>query len=143
GATYIRADRLAEGMVPGDEARILQIGSSFYWIPQAIEFDGQRDITASGSVQITSQDGRSREYAAERMEMREILTFFMTELQGVIRLSLFYFGLIIISALFSYRQLYYLQNSANRIIRNIRTQVFGQIHRLPIRFFDNLPAGKV
>ena len=191
GTTYIRADRLADGVARGEEARILQIGSSFYWIPQAIEFDGQREFTASGSendasngtvsgtengtvsgtengivsgtengtvsgsengivsgmengiVKITAQDGRTREYAGRKMEMNEVLPFFMTELQGVIRLSLFYFGLIVISALFSYGQRYYLQYSANRIIRNIRTQVFEQIHRLPIRFFDNLPAGKV
>jgi ATP-binding cassette subfamily B multidrug efflux pump len=33
--------------------------------------------------------------------------------------------------------------NANRIIQTMRTEVFGHIHRLPIRYFDNLPAGKV
>ena len=36
-----------------------------------------------------------------------------------------------------------LQKSANRIIQKMREDVYGQIQRLPIHYFDNLPAGKV
>ncbi len=142
GTLYKRADRFAEGEEQGAEVRILQIGNEFYWIPRAIAFDGSRSY-ADGIVRITAEDGTVAEYAAEPMSISEVLPFFMTELNGVLRLSVFYFGLIIISAIFSYGQRYYLQYSANRIIRNIRTQAFAQIHRLPIRYFDNLPAGKV
>ena len=142
GTLYKRADRFAEGEEQGAEVRILQIGNEFYWIPRAIAFDGSRSY-ADGIVRITAEDGTVAEYAAEPMSISEVLPFFMTELNGVLRLSVFYFGLIIISAIFSYGQRYYLQYAANRIIRNIRTQAFAQIHRLPIRYFDNLPAGKV
>jgi len=142
GTLYKRADRFAEGEEQGAEVRILQIGNEYYWIPRAIAFDGSRSY-ADGIVRITAEDGTVAEYAAEPMSISEVLPFFMTELNGVLRLSVFYFGLIIISAIFSYGQRYYLQYAANRIIRNIRTQAFAQIHRLPIRYFDNLPAGKV
>ena len=142
GHLYKRADRFAEGEEQGAEARILQIGNDFYWVTQAIAFDGSRSYT-DGVLRIIAEDGTVAEYAAELMSISEVLPFFMTELNGVLRLCVFYFGLIIISAIFSYGQRYYLQYAANRIIRTIRTQVFGQIHRLPIRYFDNLPAGKV
>lgn len=33
--------------------------------------------------------------------------------------------------------------SANRIIQKMRQDVFANIQRLPVRYFDNLPAGKV
>jgi ATP-binding cassette, subfamily B, multidrug efflux pump len=36
-----------------------------------------------------------------------------------------------------------LQVSANRILQRMRRDVFRQIHRLPVRYFDNIPAGKV
>jgi ATP-binding cassette subfamily B protein len=143
GTLYKRADRFAEGEEQGAEVRILQIENRFYWVSQPIEFDGHRSYAEDGIVRITAEDGTVAEYAAERLSTREVLPFFMTELNGVLLLCLFYFGLIIISAIFSYGQRYYLQYAANRIIRNIRTQVFAQIHRLPIRYFDNLPAGKV
>jgi ATP-binding cassette subfamily B protein len=36
-----------------------------------------------------------------------------------------------------------LQKAANRIIQKMRMDIFKHIQRLPIRYFDNLPAGKV
>ena len=33
--------------------------------------------------------------------------------------------------------------AANRIIQKMRNDVFEHIQTLPIRYFDNLPAGKV
>ena len=143
GKHYKRADRFAEGEERGSEARILQIGQRFYWIPQSIEDDGQRSVTETGQIRITAEDGSVQEYAGKPLQVNEVLPFFMSELSGVLQLSAFYFGLILISALFSYGQRFYLQYSANRIIRDMRTQVFAHIHRLPVRFFDNLPAGKV
>lgn len=44
---------------------------------------------------------------------------------------------------FQFGQRFYLQKAANRIIQRIRKDVFNHISRLPVRFFDNLPAGKV
>jgi ATP-binding cassette, subfamily B, multidrug efflux pump len=65
------------------------------------------------------------------------------DIQGILKLLVMYYGLTILSALFTYWQKYLLQTSANRIIRKMRMDVFDQVHRLPIRYFDNLPAGKV
>src|SRR5690606_7008890 len=119
-----------------------QIKNQFYWISSPLAFDGERRVTEDGKLEITNGSERAV-YDATLMSVGEVLPFFLTELSGVLRLSGFYYALLIVSAIFSYTQRYYLQESANRIIRNIRTQVFGQIHRLPIRYFDNLPAGKV
>ena len=38
---------------------------------------------------------------------------------------------------------YWLQSSANKVIRKLRMDVYAHIQRLPVYFFDNLPAGKV
>ena len=38
---------------------------------------------------------------------------------------------------------YLLQSAANRIIQRMRSDVFAQIQRLPINYFDNQPAGKI
>ncbi len=65
------------------------------------------------------------------------------DISGILVLLGLYFGLTLVSTIFTYGQRYILQSTANRIIRNMRMDVFGQIHRLPIRYFDHLPAGKV
>lgn len=54
-----------------------------------------------------------------------------------------FFALGIVTAVFRYLQYILLQKGANRIIRKMRNDVFEHVQRLPIRYFDNLPAGKV
>lgn len=54
-----------------------------------------------------------------------------------------FMGLAILTAIFRYCQYLLLQNAANRIIQKMRNDLYEHIQRLPIRYFDNLPAGKV
>lgn len=54
-----------------------------------------------------------------------------------------FFGLASIAAIFRYFQALLLQKGANRIVQTIRNDVYEHVQTLPIRYFDNLPAGKV
>jgi ATP-binding cassette subfamily B multidrug efflux pump len=142
GEPYKRSDRFEPDEQRGQEVRILQVGNSYYFFPEAIAFDGSRAVT--GPQQVTIQSGsRTGTYEASRLAKEELFEFFRPEISGLMRLCWFYFGLLVVSALFSYGQRYLLQASANRIIRKMRTQLFGQLNRLPVQYFDNLPAGKV
>lgn len=129
------------------EARILQIGKAFYFIPGGIARDGERSATVRedgvAAITIRTADGAETAYAGERLDREQVFAFFQPEFPGVFRLSLFYLALMIVSAACSYGQRYWLQASANRIVRRMRDDVFRHINRLPVRFFDNLPAGKV
>ncbi|MDN3450783.1 ABC transporter ATP-binding protein [Planococcus sp. APC 3906] len=49
----------------------------------------------------------------------------------------------IVAAIFRYLQFIFLQKGANSIIKKMRNDVYGHVQTLPIRYFDNLPAGKV
>ena len=65
------------------------------------------------------------------------------EFGPIAQLLALFFGLSVVTAVFRYLQYILLQKGANRIIRKMRTDVFEQVQRLPISYFDNLPAGKV
>ncbi|WP_274655113.1 ABC transporter ATP-binding protein [Paenibacillus humicola] len=142
GRFFKRADHFRSGEARGAEVRILQVGRGYYFIPSAIAFDGSRTAEANGTVRI-AQGNRSESYRAQQLATAELFRFFRPELDGLLRLVWFYFGLLVLSAAFSYGQRYFLQASANRVIRNMRRDVFRHINRLPVRYFDNLPAGKV
>ena len=142
GAHYKRGDRFAPDEPRGEESRLLQIGTDYYWIPGPVAFDGARSVTEDGRIMIRSGE-KSAVYEARKLSIAEMYPFFRPEISGLIRLCWFYFGLLAVSALFSYGQRYLLQVSANRIIRNIRTDVFGQLNRLPVRYFDKMAAGRI
>ncbi|PSL30613.1 ATP-binding cassette subfamily B protein [Planomicrobium soli] len=54
-----------------------------------------------------------------------------------------FFATGIMTAVFRYLQYLYLQKGANSIIKKMRNDVYEHTQTLPIRYFDNLPAGKV
>lgn len=58
-------------------------------------------------------------------------------------LLVLFLGLAIVTAILRYFQYLLLQNAANRIIQKMRNELFQHLQTLPIRYFDNLPAGKV
>jgi ATP-binding cassette, subfamily B, multidrug efflux pump len=124
-----------------DSAQILQVGRNFVFVDAKIEFDGNRSY--ENGILTINKGAKAAQYEAELLSGEELMGFYRPEIPGIIKLLAFYFGLLIIAAIFQYGQRFYLQKSANRIIQKLREDVFRQIQRLPIRYFDNLPAGKV
>ncbi|AOV06861.1 ABC transporter ATP-binding protein [Sporosarcina ureilytica] len=61
----------------------------------------------------------------------------------VVMLLGIFISLAVVTAILRYFQYLLLQNAANRIVQKMRNDLYEHIQRLPIRYFDNLPAGKV
>ncbi|MGG1550456.1 ABC transporter ATP-binding protein [Paenibacillus ferrarius] len=142
GTFYKRSDNFAAGEVHGREVRILQVGSAFVWVDQAIAFDGVRKLTEDGKLTITSGE-QQVQYAYTKLGAAQLYAFYKPEFTELMTLAGFYVILIVVGAGFTYGQRYLLQSAANRIIQRMRRDVFAQIQRLPITYFDNQPAGKV
>ncbi|KIL22144.1 hypothetical protein B4134_1051 [Bacillus safensis] len=141
GNNYIRSDRLNNGMDSGKQINVVQVGFGYYFVNEPIRFDGNRKIAGD---QLTIDNGNEREtYEVQRLSKEEIFAFYQPEISGLVQLVLFYLGLLIVAIFFQYGQHYLLQRIANRIIQKMRVDVFEHIQTLPIRYFDNLPAGKV
>jgi len=61
----------------------------------------------------------------------------------VLVLLAFYIGLVSLSGVLNFSQSYLLQATALRIIKNMRMDVMRHIQRIPLRYFDNTPAGQI
>ncbi|GIP40421.1 multidrug ABC transporter permease [Paenibacillus sp. J31TS4] len=142
GARYKRADHLAAGEAQGGEVRVLQVGRSFYFVGQPLAFDGSRSVEGT-TLAVKAEDGRAASYPAVKLTAAELYGFYKPEFRPLLLMAGLYFGLVVVSALLTYGVRFVLQVSANRIIRKMRGDVFAHIQRLPVQYFDNLPAGKV
>lgn len=139
---YFKRDKYFEpGEQKGNEVRVLQVGRNFVFVGEAIAFDGERTFK-NGTLTIKGKED-IKTYKADLIEGTSLYTFYKPEISKIIALLSVYFILLVIAAIFQYWQKYFLQKSANRIIQNMREDVFKHIQRLPIHYFDNLPAGKV
>ncbi|WP_078549027.1 ABC transporter ATP-binding protein [Litchfieldia alkalitelluris] len=141
GKWYKRSDHFGENEEKGQEVRVLQVSRSYYFVNNEISFDGERSI--QGELLTISRNGKSETYNAEKLSSTELFNFYKPEIPKLINLIIIYFVLLVVASIFTFGQRYFLQTSANRIIQKMREDVFGQIQRLPINYFDHLPAGKI
>ncbi|MGG0284359.1 ABC transporter ATP-binding protein [Peribacillus butanolivorans] len=138
---YKRADYFTEEEKKGKEVHILQVGNQFVFVNEAVAIDGDR--TLENQTLIIEKNGKEQMVSVEKLTSQELMEFYQPEIPRIMKLVAFYFGLVIISSVFQYGQSFYLQKAANRIIQKMRNDIFTHISRLPIRYFDNMPAGKV
>lgn len=142
GTWYKRGDRFAINETKGKEVRILQVGRSYAFVGEPVDAGSGTRKLAEGQLSI-AKAGVEKVYPAQELTNKEVYAFYKPEFTSLLKLALFYFGLIALGAWFAYGQKYLLQTTANRIIQRMRTDVFAQTQKLPIQYFDNLPAGKV
>jgi ATP-binding cassette, subfamily B, multidrug efflux pump len=141
GKYYTREDHLPEGDQRGEQVRILQLGLTYAFVDQPITFDGERSINGT---ELTIVKGNERAvYPAQILSNQEVFAFYRPETQGLLLLAALYGGLLVIVAVFHYGQKFLLQKTANLVIKKLRSDVFAHIQRLPVTYFDHLPAGKI
>ncbi|MFS0782999.1 ABC transporter ATP-binding protein [Bacillus sp. 1P06AnD] len=125
----------------GQKSTIIQKGLDFIYVQGTVPLEGEK--IWDGQTIAYRENGTEKEKPALQLSKKQVLAFYEPEIAPIIRLIAMYFGLLVLAAFFQYGQSFYLQKSANRIIQRMRNDIFNSLSRLPIRFFDNLPAGKV
>lgn len=142
GTYYKREDRFTVGEARGQEVRILQAGRSFYFIQEPVtRVDGTRSYE-NGMLTITAGQEQLR-YPAVPLSTNELFEFYKPELPSIYKLVGLFLICLLVSMITVFGRTYWLQSAANRVIQKLRTDVYAHIQRLPVNFFDNLPAGKV
>ncbi|WP_044478453.1 ABC transporter ATP-binding protein [Paenibacillus antibioticophila] len=142
GRSFKRSDRFAPEEARGPEVRVLQVGRSFVLVEAAIpEVSGERSF--KDGVLTLSHQGEVQEYPAVRLDSAGVFAFYKPEIPGILKLISWYMVFLAISILMEFGKTYWLQSSANKVIRKLRIDVYAHIQKLPVHFFDNLPAGKV
>lgn len=141
GSPYKRDDRIE----PSDEkvgtATILQVGKSYYFVPEEVPTSGRKSFE-DGTITINTGE-TNVEAPATKLSLNQLYAFFKPETQAIIWLLVLYVGLLFIAAIFQYYQTFLLQVSSNRIIQKMRNDVFAHIQRVPVDYFINRPAGKI
>ncbi|WP_202080534.1 ABC transporter ATP-binding protein [Caldalkalibacillus salinus] len=145
GALYKRGDRLTETEAQSlDEAAtlyILQVGTRYYVTEDTVPSQGEAREEA-GEVYV--QNGEERiALDTTRLSAEDVFGFYQPEVTPIIKWLGLYVGLLIFASFFQYGKSYLLQMSANRIIQNMRHDVFTHIQTLPVSFFDQRPVGKI
>lgn len=143
GMNYKRSDRFTSDEAKGDHAiHIIQIGTSFYLTNEVIDAPSGTRTFENGTLTITSSSGQWQG-AAKALRLDELLQFYKPEINYMLKWLGIYIVLLAVSIVMSFGKILGLQTAANKVIRKLRGDVYAHVQRLPIPYFDNLPAGKV
>ncbi|WP_127592442.1 ABC transporter ATP-binding protein [Paenibacillus lautus] len=142
GTYYKREDRFQVGETRGQEVRLVQAGRSFYFIDEPVtRTEGNRSF--QDGVLTISYASEELQYPAIKLTKEQLFEFYKPELPSIYKLVGLFLICLLISMITVFGRTYWLQSAANRVIQKLRTDVYAHIQRLPVNFFDNLPAGKV
>ena len=86
-------------------------------------------------------------YAAEpdleQIPTRDLETIRGGAIAGIIRLAAIYLMALLGRFLFGVLQVYMLQYTGQRVMYDMRKEIFSHVLRLPLRFFDRTPVGRL
>ncbi len=80
---------------------------------------------------------------SKRISNEDYMKFRKSDIAGLDKIAMLFALVIFINFLLSYIQIYILNYTSQRIIFNIREELFNHIQSLSIRYFDNNPVGRL
>lgn len=98
GKEYVREDRADSTLNKRKEVRVFQVGMAYYFVDEAVPFDGKR-TAEDGALRITG-GGQTESFPAVRLSASEVFSFYEPEIKGLLSLVLLYLGLLIVSIFF-------------------------------------------
>ncbi|WP_028560889.1 ABC transporter ATP-binding protein [Paenibacillus pinihumi] len=109
---------------------------------------GERDALNAYPVVHIKQEGasfvlNSALYGSVRLTASESADFYSHDMRPVLLLIGLIILLAIAASVLNFTQSYMLQAVAQRVVQRIRMDVFRNLHRMPVRYFDNTPIGQV
>ncbi len=108
---------------------------------------GERDALNAYPVVHIKQEGasfvlNSALYGSVRLTASESADFYSHDMRPVLLLIGLIILLAIAASVLNFTQSYMLQAVAQRVVQRIRMDVFRNLHRMPVRYFDNTPIGR-
>ncbi|MFD2208317.1 ABC transporter ATP-binding protein [Virgibacillus halophilus] len=138
---YKRADRMKDQEKVFGKNTILMVGKDYFLVDGSVPLTGNRQFK-NGELQIKTSSA-TNSYAAQKLALDELYTFFKPEQRPIIYLLGLYVLLLIIAGFFQFSQTYLLQKTSNQIVRKMRKDIFAHTQRIPIDYYVNQPAGKI
>ena len=64
-------------------------------------------------------------------------------LTGIVQISIIYFGLLALTFVFEFLQTYFMQWTGQKVMFDLRSQIFRHLQRMHVAFYDKNPVGRL
>lgn len=142
GQQYIRTDEIDAAQYPGVQEKQIVYHQGHYYLINGATESKELTVTPEGSGQVTvSAEGQK--YVGEELTKADLRIFRQSDADAVFNISLIFLAAVLLSFFLNYGQAYLLQWISQKIIYDIRQQVFSHVEKLSLAFFDRNPVGRL
>lgn len=113
----------------------------YYLINGAVKKGSSINVYKDAGGYVLNGDGKS--YPARLLSKDELKLFRAEDAEAMGRMAVIYLAIIIFGFALNYSQVLLLQRTGQKIIFNIRQEVFSHIESLSLSFFDRMPVGRL
>lgn len=121
---------------------IVQTAKGYLFVPKQVVSGGERKISGN-TLTVTRGNDVYMYDGIQKLTQGQVYDFYSKDLKAIGWLSLIYVLLLLAAAGLNWIQQILLQRSAHKIIKRMRLDVFTHLQRLPVRYFDQTPIGKI
>jgi ATP-binding cassette subfamily B protein len=121
---------------------IVQTAKGYLFVPKQVVSGGERKISGN-TLTVTRGNDVYTYDGIQKLTQGQVYDFYSKDIKAIGWLSLIYVILLLAAAGLNWIQQILLQRSAHKIIKRMRLDVFTHLQRLPVRYFDQTPIGKI
>lgn len=121
--------------------QMIEHGGQYYLAAGTVNPEQRIEIKQDGG-KITIVNG-SKSLPAVRLSAADLKLFRKQDVDRLSRLGLLFLGVILLRFSFSYLQVYILQYTGQKIIYNMRQEIYAHLLKMSLTFFDKNPVGRL
>ncbi|WP_373953525.1 ABC transporter ATP-binding protein [Exiguobacterium acetylicum] len=141
GRQFVKAQDVSKSQIV-QSVSIVQTTNGYFFVPKQVVSGGERKISGN-TMTVTRGDDVYTYDNIQKLTQGQVYDFYSKDLKAIGWLSLIYVLLLLVAAGLNWIQQILLQRSAHKIIKRMRLDVFTHLQRLPVRYFDQTPIGKI
>lgn len=129
---------------PIEIAQLIKYGKDTFLIDGYFELQNTEfqilETNGEFILDLKNEDGS---FHARKLTLEEIQSFRKDDVLSIRKIAFIYFLLVIIGFLLNYAQTYLLNYTSNKIVLNIRQELFTHLEDMSLSFFDKNPVGRL
>lgn len=140
---YVRESLLADSVIPAERRQIVKVEDNYYIIEGVIDNSSTANLSVKKEESRYSISSSAGAFYGQLLTKAEYQAFREQDKKGIKKISLIFLLTITGSFVLNYIQVYILNYTGQRIIYNMRRELFAHLQKLSLSFFDRNPVGRL
>lgn len=143
---YVRENQLSdtekEALKDADIKTIVKVNGNHYLVNGSIENDNVKPtVSKQDSSYIVTVDNDN--FTASLLSTEDYRLFRKNDTENLKMIGIVFLVVIILSFVFNYAQVFILNYTSQKIVYNIRQEIFSHLQKMSLSYFDKNPVGRL